>query len=313
MASHTPAPLPSVIDLFAGCGGLSLGFQQAGFNVIAAFDHWKPAVATYNQNFTHPAYEIDLSDVPATVQALSEYASPNGFPALIGGPPCQDFSSAGPRIEGDRADLTVKFATIVAHYQPPFFVMENVPRSQHAAVYAHALTILKTVGYKVKNIVLDASLCGVPQKRKRLFTIGTQTPDLTDTIIASLQNSQDSQPTTVRDWFGDSLNTDTFYRHPRSYARRAIFSIDEPSPTIRGVNRPIPAGYPGHPGDAAPIHETRPLTTAERAQIQTFPVDFEFVGARTTVEQMIGNAVPVKLAHYVASAITQALLPALSA
>ena len=116
------------------------------------------------------------------------------------------------------------------------------------------------------------------------------------------------QPTTVRDWFGDTLNTETYYRHPRSYARRGIFSIDEPSPTIRGVNRPIPTGYPGHPGDAGPISQTRPLTTRERASIQTFPEDFRFISSKTDTEQMIGNAVPVELAHFIARAIAETLL-----
>ena len=91
-----------------------------------------------------------------------------------------------------------------------------------------------------------------------------------------------------------------YYRHPRSYARRAVFSIDEPSPTIRSVNRPIPKGYPGHAGDPVPIsREMRALTTQERALIQTFPVDFKFPGTKSDSEQGIGNAVPVKLAEYV--------------
>jgi DNA (cytosine-5)-methyltransferase 1 len=93
-----------------------------------------------------------------------------------------------------------------------------------------------------------------------------------------------------------------YYRHPRSYARRAVFSIDEPSPTIRGVNRPIPKGYPGHAGDPVPVsRDMRALTTQERAWIQTFPVDFKLPGTKSDSEQVIGNAVPVKLAEYVAS------------
>ena len=113
---------------------------------------------------------------------------------------------------------------------------------------------------------------------------------------------------TIRDWFGESINTNFYYRHPRSYARRAIFSVDEPSPTIRGVNRPIPDGYSAHPGDAAAISEARPLTTAERARIQTFPEEFQFIGCKTDIEQMIGNAVPVRLAQYVGKQIASNLL-----
>ncbi|MGI8504092.1 MAG: DNA cytosine methyltransferase, partial [Hassallia sp.] len=90
----------------------------------------------------------------------------------------------------------------------------------------------------------------------------------------------------------------------RSYKRRAIFSIDEPSPTIRGVNRPIPKNYKIHPGDAAPLTpQLRSLTTIERSYIQTFPPNFIFESCKTDLEQMIGNAVPVKLAEYVAKCL----------
>ena len=86
--------------------------------------------------------------------------------------------------------------------------------------------------------------------------------------------------------------------------RRGIFSIDEPSPTVRGVNRPMPDGYEIHSNDPVKSKEgIRPLTTIERSFIQTFPEDFEFFGTKTDLEQMIGNAVPVNLAKYVASAI----------
>ena len=97
------------------------------------------------------------------------------------------------------------------------------------------------------------------------------------------------------------MNTEYYYRHPRSYARRGIFSIDEPSATIRGVNRPIPNNYSIHPGDATKdLSKVRVLTTLERARIQTFPKSFNFSGNKTDLEQMIGNAVPVELAKYVA-------------
>lgn len=75
---------------------------------------------------------------------------------------------------------------------------------------------------------------------------------------------------------------------------------------MRGVNRPVPKGYPGHPNDACPITDNiRALTTLERSLIQTFPATFKWCGNKTEMEQMIGNAVPVKLAEYVASALKQ--------
>lgn len=113
-------------------------------------------------------------------------------------------------------------------------------------------------------------------------------------------------PMTIREYLGNSLKTDFYYRHPRNYNRRAVFSIDEPSPTIRGVNRPIPKGYKGHPKDASPINDkVRPLTTKERALIQTFPENFAWIGKKTDLEQIIGNAVPVKLAEFVGKCILE--------
>ena len=92
-----------IIDLFAGCCGLSLGFQNAGFEIVAAFDNWQPAIDIYKLNFLHPILKLDLS-------ANNDF---NIFKAyepdmIIGGPPCQDFSSAGKRNESERADLTIK-------------------------------------------------------------------------------------------------------------------------------------------------------------------------------------------------------------
>ena len=73
---------------------------------------------------------------------------------------------------------------------------------------------------------------------------------------------------------------------------------------MRGVNRPVPKGYPGHPNDACAVSDDlHALTTQERALIQTFPVDYKWVGSKTDIEQMIGNAVPVNLAKYVAQTV----------
>ena len=112
---------------------------------------------------------------------------------------------------------------------------------------------------------------------------------------------------TVRDYLGDSLGITYYYRHPRNYNRRGIFSINEPSPTIRGVNRPIPKGYKINSCDPQNINlkDVRPLTTKERSFIQTFPKDFIFEGTKTDLEQMIGNAVPVNLAKFVAFSLLE--------
>lgn len=287
------------VDLFSGCGGLSLGFQMQNFDVVAAFEWWDAAVKCYEKNFNHPIYKMDLSDTQNAIKVI------NGFSPdiIIGGPPCQDFSHAGKRIEAGRAALTDAFAEIISQVCPTCFVMENVDRARNSNAYASARKIFKDAGYGLTEIVLDASLCGTPQKRKRFICFGMQ--DKADGFaLNSFKNGLSNHPMTLREYFGDSLRFEHYYRHPRNYNRRAVFSIDEPAPTIRGVNRPIPKGYPGHPNDTCTISDTlHTLTTAERSLIQTFPKDFKWVGSKTDIEQMIGNAVPVNLAQYVAKIV----------
>ena len=288
------------VDLFCGCGGLSLGFMKAGFDIAAGFDFWDEAIAVYERNFSHPVIKQDLADVAGASEKIRAY-SPE---MIIGGPPCQDFSSAGKRDEDNgRGDLTVSYARIIADVRPDWFVMENVERIQKTRKLAEAIRIYKEAGYGLTCTVLDASLCGVPQKRKRFVMIGhLGSPD--DFMRSRLFKRLAEKPMTVADYFGNSLDVKYYYRHPRSYARRGIFSVDEPSPTIRGVNRPMPDGYQLRPNDPVRTKDgVRPLTTKERSMIQTFPEEFVFLGSKTMQEQMIGNAVPVNLGRFVAEAI----------
>lgn len=285
------------IDLFAGCGGLTLGLQNAGFQVVAAADNWSPAIEVYKANFNHEIHDLDLSDVDTSVRELKKY----GAGMVVGGPPCQDFSQAGKRNEDlGRGNLTVSFAEIVAKLRPKFFIMENVDQLTKTAKFKEARKVFEKAGYGVTIRLLDASLCGVPQKRKRYFVVG-ELDGMDDFLGFYLDASLSKNPMTVREYFGDKIDIEFYYRHPWSYRRRAIYSVDEPSATIRGVSRPIPAGYPGHHLDATKdLSKVRPLTTVERAMVQTFPKNFKWVGTKTDVEQLIGNAVPVKLAEFVA-------------
>ena len=289
-----------VIDLFCGCGGLSLGFQKAGFTILAAFDNWDDAIAVYHSNFNHPVIKQDLSNVEDTISKVVEY-SPD---MIIGGPPCQDFSSAGKRDENNgRGDLTISYAQVIAAIKPEWFVMENVDRITKTGKLAEAQAILKACGYGLTCAVLNASLCGAPQRRKRFFMIG-HLHDKDGFMTKILEERQSKKEMTVAEYFGNQLDIKYYYRHPRSYVRRGIFSVDEPSPTIRGVNRPIPNGYKLHVNDPVKSLEgIRPLTTLERSMIQTFPKNFKFLGSKTNMEQMIGNAVPVNLAKFVGDSI----------
>ena len=286
------------IDIFCGCGGLSYGFVKEGFHLVRAFDNWKSAVDIYNDNFLHMAEIKDIYDIAA------DYIQSFSPDLIIGGPPCQDYSSAGKRDESmGRADLTIKYAELVCETKPKWFVMENVDRILKSKTLPKTIEIFKNSGYGLTQIVLDASLCGVPQKRKRFFLIGEMN-GFDNFLYNDLVINQSNENMTIYDYLGDEFGTEFYYRHPRSYQRRGIFSIHEPSPTIRGVNRPIPPNYQFHHGDATQeISIVRPLTTLERARIQTFPKTFRFSGNKTDVEQIIGNAVPVELASYVAKTL----------
>jgi DNA (cytosine-5)-methyltransferase 1 len=182
--------------------------------------------------------------------------------------------------------------------------MENVDRAQKSASYSAARQIFKNAGYGLTEVILDASFCGVPQRRKRFFCIGAkETAD--GFLLEHISQCMSKKEMTLRDYFGTSLDFEYYYRHPRNYSRRAVYTIDEPSPTVRGMNRPVPPGYPGHHKDAKKLDNSiRALTTLERALIQTFPPNFKWNGNKTEMEQMIGNAVPIKLAEFVANALS---------
>ena len=165
--------------------------------------------------------------------------------------------------------------------------------------------ILSKAGYGLSSMVLDASRCGAPQKRLRYILVGKMGAEdgFLDTILT---DNLSPKQMTVRDYLGNALNTQYYYMHPRSYNRRAVFSIDEPASTIRGINRPIPENYKRHSADKAEIRDgVRALTTKERSLLQTFPENFIFVGAKTDVELAIGNAVPPALANYLANCIKE--------
>jgi len=289
------------VDLFCGCGGMSLGFQNAGIEILAAYDNWVAAINIYKENFDHPVFDYDLG----TKNAIEHIRTFNPD-MIIGGPPCQDFSIAGNRKIGDRANLTISFANIIREVKPTWFVMENVYNIERMPILPKVMRIFRKSGYGLTVRILNASYYGVPQARRRFFTIGMLNAK-DDFLGNRLDSVQNKTKMTVHDYLGNTLKTEFYYMHPRSYNRRAVFSINEPSATIRGVNRPIPQGYKMHHGDKADIvnGNVRELTTKERSYLQTFPKKFIFKGKKTDLEQAIGNAVPVKLAEFVAKQIIE--------
>jgi len=291
-----------VIDLFCGCGGMSLGFQNAGFEIIAAYDNWQAAIDIYKSNFSHPIYKKDLA-----LEDITEEIRKQRPDIIIGGPPCQDFSIAGKRnFTGKRANLTRIYSQIIAQVKPSWFVMENVYNIEKSPIFLEVLETFRDAGYGITKHIWDASYMGVPQMRKRYFVIGKLAEE-DGFLLPSLLGDLSQSRMTVRKYFEDKpLDTEYIYMHPRNYSRRGIFSIDEPCCTIRSVNRPIPSNYRLHPADTTrDLTKARALTTKERSYIQTFPESFQFVGSKSAIEQAIGNAVPVKMAEYIARHIIE--------
>ncbi|MDE0067256.1 MAG: DNA (cytosine-5-)-methyltransferase [Acidimicrobiaceae bacterium] len=296
------------VDLFCGCGGLSKGLISAGIDVAEAYDCWPQALETYVHNIGGHAVEFDLSDVDATSERISSLAPD----LVVGAPPCQDFSTAGKRIEAGHANLTIAFGRILARCKPPAFLMENVPQVRLSETYKRMRQTVSAEGYTVVETVLDASWYGVPQIRRRFFAFGyLGNGDQGERFEQYLDAKKATQRLTVKQYMGGEINIEFYYRHPRNYSRRSVFSVHEPSPTVRGVNRPVPPKYAGNHLDSVPPSEVRPLTTRERGRVQTFPIEWEWDGRNRNAdtELQIGNAVPVQLAERVAEAVQYTTQP----
>ena len=175
LGSGQPAPL-TVVDLFAGAGGLSQGFRQAGFRVLAGSDHDPDAMATYAANF--PGARALCGDVrdPAVREQLDELEA--GADVLVGGPPCQAFSQVRNHtrlIDDPRNSLYREFVLSVATARPAAFLMENVPGMAQMGVKSQVLADLRQDGeYLVEAQLVDAADFGVPQTRKRLLFLGVR-------------------------------------------------------------------------------------------------------------------------------------------
>lgn len=203
-------------DLFAGCGGLSLGFKQAGFSITNAVEFDPEIARTYSANFPEVDLLVDdIKNVDERHQLSHVHAD-----VIIGGPPCQGFSMAGSRIRGDFTDdprnyLFKHYLDIVRLLQPPLFVMENVKgmlSMQGGRVFQeilNAFTSLKLAAgqrYRVEWKIVNAVEFGVPQSRERLIIVGSTMPSFDldrfwDQARKSLNEKEPGffSPVTVRD------------------------------------------------------------------------------------------------------------------
>jgi DNA (cytosine-5)-methyltransferase 1 len=170
-------PSPRVIDLFCGCGGMSWGATQAGFNVLAGVDNDWASIETYRRNFGKDAgYAVDLTEL--SPKQFAEYANlkPEELELLIGGPPCQGFSKNVPRrsrfLEDPRNQLVNRFLEYVEYLRPQVLIMENVAEMKNGFEGAYTNEVqarLQDAGYAVAVKVMHAPDFGVPQRRRRAF------------------------------------------------------------------------------------------------------------------------------------------------
>ena len=166
---------PRVIDLFAGVGGLSLGFEMAGFNIVLANEYDESIAEAFKLN--HPSTKMIVSDIRhlPIEQTFSEYR--DKIDVIIGGPPCQGFSQKGQRktIDDERNFLFKYFVAVVEYLRPLYFVMENVPNlltAENGYFKNELIQLFAQRGYSVVSDTLNASDYGVPQNRRRAVIIG---------------------------------------------------------------------------------------------------------------------------------------------
>lgn len=235
------------IDLFAGCGGLSEGFIMNGFNLIAANEFDKNIMLTneFNHSKYAPKENFILGDItnPQVQQQLFDVCKHTKIDVIVGGPPCQGFSYAGWRDPNDkRNQLFREFVSVVCELQPKFFVMENVPgilTMKNGETIKEIIAAFREVGYYVsKPIKLNAEEYGVPQKRRRVFIIGSLDPNVeisTPTPLFSDNNSDLPNFVTVKDAIGNlpplsdgegEIETDFSFKEKSAYDRLMLQEID---------------------------------------------------------------------------------------
>ena len=316
-----------IVSLFAGCGGLDLGFERAGFDVIWANEYDNSIHATYRLN--HPNTTLNTSDI----RTLSGNDIPD-CDGIIGGPPCQAWSEGGKGlgIEDPRGQLFWDYIRIVKEKKPKFFLIENVQgilEEKHKESLDSFLKVLRDAGYNITYELLNAADYKIPQDRYRVFFIGIRN-DLHNRY--SFPDAESSVHITLRQAIGDIVETPRFYgdnivegNHPsrinhdvyigdydaKYMSRNRVRGWDETSFTMQAQARNAPQ-HPQAPKMTfiSPNHRAfakgyeylyRRFSVRECARIQTFPDCFHFLYSDVKDGyKMVGNAVPPRLAWYLA-------------
>ena len=312
-----------VISLFAGCGGLDLGFIQAGHEIVLATDFDADCKKTYDRNFDHPLHLRDVTELRG--DELPEYD------ILTGGFPCQGFSVANiyRHVNDERNILYLQIVRLLNETRPNYFLAENVPGILSLGKGEVVNQIMKEfssigvddgfLGYEVKKYLLHAADYGVPQGRKRVIFLGVSREINQERRNLLFENFPPPKThsnkiedalkpyVTLREALGDLPEPDTeegkqilnHYgtKHKvkiNGYIGNRRLSWDKIGPTIVGRG-----GGTGGPVIAVHPNCERRFTVRETARIQTFPDNFEFLGSVSSQFRQIGNAVAVLFANHI--------------
>ena len=336
-------------SFFSGCGGLDLGFANAGFRIIYANDNWKGLVETYEKNHGIKLDTRSINDIPS-----DEIPKCDG---IIGGPPCQSWSLAGKMLgaKDKRGQLFYEYVRIIKDKKPLFFVAENVPgiiSRTHLPEFKKLLEKFAEAGYNISYKLLDARDYGVPQERKRIIVVGYRKdlgkrfefPEAThsrngNTLkgrklekYVNLKEALDGLPEAIAAKEKNKPNENLVFPNQEYMngsfstiymSRNRLKSWSDCSYTIQAGGRHAPL----HPSSCKMIKaeenkwvfegnnpKFRRLSIREVARVQTFPDNFIFYYKNVSDGyKMIGNAVPVKLAEAIAKRIKVDLIGIISA
>lgn len=319
-----------IVDLFAGVGGLSMGFDDNGFVTVMANDFDENAANTFKLNHPHVKF-IDGDVAKIDEKLIRDTIGDTEIDVMMGGIPCQSFSMAGRRIRKgiDHSDdprhfLYKEYFRLLDIMKPKVAIIENVKgilSSHGGEIMKEILISFENHGYKADYKLLDASDYGVPQARQRVVIIANRIGQ--DNIFPEKHQNKIPVSEALSNIPKDAKNHEKRYLTGKTLERvklikpgqnwtylpmelqtKSIHSgaygrIDpsKPSKTLTTRFDTPSVGYVTHP------EEHRTLTVREGARIQTFPDNFVFTGARMQQYKQVGNAVPVKLGYEISKGI----------
>ena len=316
---------PTVISLFAGGGGSSLGYSMAGFKELLAVEWDDSAVRTFRANFPGvPVYHGDIATL-SVEQALDMAGiRPGELDVLDGSPPCQGFSTAGKRILDDpRNQLFREFVRLLRGFRPKVFVMENVSgmvKGKMKLLFAEIMRELRASGYRVKARLLNAMWFGVPQSRERVIFIGVRE----DLGVEPSHPRPEWQPVACADAVVGADTSGAPELTDRYGKLWPLVPWDGNAADVLGNGKGFNNCRKPHPRKPAPtlpkeqtgrgfatvVHwaEPRALSIGEAKRLQSFPDEFVLTGTYREQWAIIGNSVPPLMMEAIARHIREHIL-----